>query len=57
MTESVAACAVLGRPWQGGARAGQMQNASVGPTGRVWNATAVPVAAAVVGVRKVNLEA
>lgn len=39
MTESVAACAVLGRAWQGGARAGQMQNASVGPTGRVWSAS------------------
>lgn len=50
----VAACVVLGRPWQGGARAGEMQNGSVRPTGGVSGATAVPVGAAAVEVRKVN---
>lgn len=34
-----------------------MQNGSVRLTGRVLGATAVPVGAAVVGVRKVNLRA
>lgn len=48
---------VSGRPWQGGAGAGEMQNPSVRLTDPVWGATAVPVGAAVAGVRKVNLKA
>lgn len=48
---------VSGRPWQGGAGAGEMQNPSVRLTGPVSGATAVPVGAAVAGVRKVNLKA
>lgn len=56
VVESVAECVVLGRPWQGSAMAGEMQNVSVRPTGGVSGATAVPVGAAIVGVRKVNLK-
>lgn len=47
----MAECVAPGR-----AKAGEMQNGSVRPTGGVLGAAAVPEGAAVVGVRKVNLK-